>query len=277
MSDTTLGDGAMGTMLQAAGLPLGAAPERWNLERPEAVTWVHAAHAAAGAQWATTNTFGANGLRLALSGLGTRVEEVNRAAVQCARAGAPGLTVLGSMGPTGTARVQSWEKAYREQAEALAGACVDGFMVETIVLPAEGAAAVRAAVATGAGPVFAAFTPGDDGCLLDGTSPETAAEALFRAGAFAVGLNCGSGPESLLEGVRRLVRADLGPVLAAPNAGLPLIEAGRAVYSLSPDAFARSAIQLEGLGARFLAGCCGTSPEHVAAAARALNRSSHGD
>ncbi len=272
--ETLLGDGGIGTMLQAAGLALGEAPERWNLERPRAVARVHAAYAEAGAGWSTTNAFGGNRVRLAAAGLEHRVVEVNAAAVTAARAGAPELPVLGSVGPTTATAVDEWEWAYREQAEALAEAEVDGFLVETIVCLGEGVIAVRACVSVGVGPVVAAFTPGAEGNLLDGTSAEVAAEAFFRAGAAAVGVNCGGGPQALLAPARRLVAADLGPVLAAPNAGLPRLHAGRMSYDLRPDGFASAAIQFQELGVRLFAGCCGTTPDHIRSAARALKKSS---
>ena len=266
-----VGDGAVGTMLQAAGLPLDACPERWNLERPRAVARVHADYAAAGARWLTTNTFGGNRVRLERAGLASRVREVNAAAVAAARTGAPDARLLASIGPTGSFEPADWQAAFEEQVEALAGTEIDGFLVETIVGVGEGAAAVRATAAAGIGPVVACFTPGADGALLDGTSPEAAAEALVRAGASAVGVNCGSGPESLLEPARRLVAAAAVPVAAVPSAGLPKMVEGRAVYGLPTDSFARAAIQFREVGVRLFAGCCGTTPAHIRAAAQLWN------
>jgi len=263
-----LGDGGMATMLQAAGLPLGEWPHRWNLDHPDRVAAVHAAYAAAGARWVQTNTFGAARPALAAQGLAEQVVAVNQAAVRCARAGAPGVAVLGCLGPTGAADPGAWEALYAEQVRALAEAGVDGFIVETILSLAEGAAAVRAAKT--AGVVFASYTPGPDGALLDGTSPEEAARSFTAAGAAVVGVNCGSGPESLLEPARRLVREGRAPVLVAPNAGLPVITGSAARYDLSPDAFARAAIQFQKVGVRLFGGCCGTTPDHLRAAAGAL-------
>ena len=150
---------------------------------------------------------------------------------------------------------------------------MDGFAVETIVRLDEGAAAVRAAAATGAGPVIASFTPGEEGALLDGTAPEAAAARLVRAGAAVVGVNCGAGPASLFEPARRLVAAGEAPVLAAPSAGLPKMLEGRPRYGLSPDAFSRAAVEFLEIGVRYYAGCCGTGPEHIRAAAAAWARS----
>jgi 5-methyltetrahydrofolate--homocysteine methyltransferase len=269
-----LGDGAMGTMLQAAGLPLGDIPERWNLERPTEVIRVHAAFAAAGAQWVQTNTFGANRGRLEQAGLADQLLRINAEGVRCARLGAPHVPILGSIGPAGLKEPNICHAVYSEQVEALVSAGVDGFMVETITTLQEGRTAVRAAAAAGVGPVMASFTPGPEGALLDGTLPETAAEVLFAAGAAVIGVNCGHGAESLVAPGRRLVNMGLGPVLTGPNAGLPVVEAGQAVYPLSPDAFARAAVRLHQIGAGLIAGCCGTTPEHIRAAAMALSGSS---
>lgn len=266
------GDGAMGSALQAVGLPPGIAPERWLQERPEAVRAVHAAHQAAGARWVQTNTFGGNRSRLAEAGLAERLAELNATAVALARQGAPNLPVLGCLGPT-TAPSSEWERVYTEQAEALAGAGVDGFIVETILGKDEGVGAVRAAVAATLGPVMATYTPAADGGALDRTSPEAMGEALRHAGAMVVGVNCGMGPESLFSPVRRLVQADLGPVLAAPSAGLPEWPdgpEGRACYPLSPDGLAQAAIQFKEAGVSFFSGCCGVSAEHLRVAIRAL-------
>jgi len=274
-----VGDGAMGTMLQRAGLGLGHCPEEWTQQRPDAVMDVHAAYAQAGAAWVQTNTFGGNVGRL-VHFLGTHTMEkharrYNEFAVQLARAAAPGLPVLASIGPTGNPERGCWERLFRDQAVVLAGAGVDGFVVETITSLEEGLAAVRAAVGSEGGPVVACFTPEANGNLLDGTPAETAAEEWVRAGAAVVGVNCGTGPESLLGPARRLVAAELAPVLAAPNAGAPTLVDGRPVYSLQPDGFAHAAIQFQDAGVRLYAGCCGTGPEHIEAAIRALSERSH--
>lgn len=266
-TDFLIGPGAMGTQLQAAGLPLGEGPERWNLECPERVVEVHRAYAAVGAGWSLTNTFGANRVRLALAELEGRVAEINRAALQCAREGAPGLPALASLGPTGAHSPETWQQAYEEQVAALAEAGVDGFLVETIVQLREGVTAVRAAARAGTGTVWASYTPGPDGRMLDGTPAAEAAAALAEAGAKVVGVNCGNGPGGVLEAARRLRAGYTGPLLAAPSAGLPTMAGGRAVYGLSPEEFVRAAVEFREIGVRFFAGCCGTSPAHIRAAA----------
>lgn len=259
----------MGTALQARGLPVGTAPELWNLERPEVVSEVHRAHVAAGARWVQTNTFGGNRVRLAHCGLEREVERVNAVAVQCARAAAGGVAVLGCVGPAG-GDPADWDAVYAEQCEALVRQGVEGLVVETLLSLTEGTAAIRAAARTGAW-VLASFTPGMDGNLLDGTLAEVAAEEFTRFGAGAIGVNCGYGPAALLDPVRRLVAAEVAPVLARPNAGLPEWQDGLACYALQPDAFARAAIQFREAGASLIAGCCGTTHQHLRAAALLLN------
>lgn len=263
-----LGDGGISTSLQALGLAPEALPEAWNLAHPERVSSMHRAFAAAGAEWTTANTFGANRPRLARFGLEKKLAEICGAAVRCAREGAPDLPVLGSIGPV-PLEAEAFP-LYLETVEALAAAGVDGLLVETLVSLPHALAALRAAAEVGAGYLVASVTPGEAGDLLDGTPLETAARELFRAGAAVVGVNCGAGPEGMLEPVRRLVRLQEGPVLAAPNAGLPYPGAGGLVYSLQSDSFGRAAIQFVEAGASLVAGCCGVAPEHIRAASLAL-------
>jgi 5-methyltetrahydrofolate--homocysteine methyltransferase len=257
-----LGDGGIATELQRVGLPIGGTAEGWSLTHPGSVRAVHAAYAEAGAGWCTTNTF--------CAASSARCGDLCRAAVAAARDGAPRLPVLASLGPIpfqpGVAAL------YEEAVAALAGAGVDGFLVETITDLNSAELAIRAARASGCGPVLASFTPGRDGRLMDGTEPEWAAAVLVRAGADVVGVNCGFGPGEMLDPVRRLARAAEGPVLAAPNAGMPTMESGQARYGLRPDQFASAAIQLVEAGARLIAGCCGTTPAHIRAASLALAR-----
>lgn len=268
-STTFVGDGGMATELQSRGLQLSQAPECWNLTRPNDVIAVHRSYVEAGAQWLQTNTFGGTRSRLERCGLASEADEVNRAAVHCARAASADVPVLGSIGPC-SADASEWEPLFSIQCEALAAAKVEGYIVETIVSLAEGLAAVRAAVRAGSGPVIASFTPGPSGALLDDTKVESAAESLLAAGAAVIGVNCGEGPEHLLPVAARLVRLGIAPVLAAPNAGLPVATESGLRYALSPDGFARAAIEFQQIGVRMLAGCCGTAPEHIRAAVAAI-------
>ncbi len=267
-----IGPGAMGTELQLRGLPPGAAPEAWNVERGADVVAVYASYARAGSAWLVVNSFGANRPRLAQSGLVGQIQETHEAAVLLARRAAPDLPLLASLGPTGGRTPAESERAYEEQVQLLAALGIDGFLVETVVRLDEGSSAVRAAARSGHGPVLASFTPDPVGDLLDGTRAERAAEAWLTAGASAVGVNCGTGPEHLVAAVRRLAKAALAPLYAAPNAGLPKMEGGRASYGLTPDAFARAAIQFQEVGVTLIAGCCGTTPRHIRAAVTRIGR-----
>lgn len=264
-----LGDAAMGTALQARGLPLQGIPELWNLERPGEVTAVHRAHLEAGARWVQTNTFGANRIRLARCGMEAQVDRIAAAAVACAREASGSIPVLGCVGPAG-GEAAAWDAIYAEACEALACHGVEGIVVETILGLAEGVAAIRAATGTGRW-VMASYTPARDGNLLDGIRAEEAAAEFVRAGASAIGVNCGFGPQAMLPAVQRLAALELAPVLARPNAGLPEWRDGLAYYRLEPDAFARAAIQFQEAGACLVAGCCGTTERHLRAAAKALN------
>jgi methionine synthase I (cobalamin-dependent) len=202
-------------------------------------------------------------------GLQFEVGQVNREAVRCARAGSKAVPVIGSIGPSG-AEPENWDRLFSGQCEALAEEKIDGYIVETIVAIDEGVAAVRAAVRTQAGAVIASFTPGSDGDLLDGTPVETACKLLLAEGAGVVGVNCGAGPESLFPAISRLARLEAVPVFAAPNAGIPARTATGLRHPLRPDSFARAAIEFQEIGVRMLAGCCGTTPEHIRAAVAAL-------
>ena len=272
-----LGDGGLGALLYSWGLPPGQPPERWLLEHPERLRAAHTAFRESGAQWLLTNTFGANAPRLAASGLVSNAAALNRIAVDCARTAAEGLPVLGSIGPTGSSDPHVWKRAYVEQARALQASRVDGILAETIIRLDEGVAAILAARDAGAETVWASFTLGPDGRLLDGTEIQVAAEAFVEAGATILGANCGSGPESLIEPVRRLLATNLAPVLAMPSAGLPTGEPPNARYPVDPDAFADAAIQFRNMGVRYFAGCCGVGPDHLRAAAAKLAHSAPGD
>lgn len=254
-----MGDGGMGTALLGLGLDSGVAPENWLRERPQTVCRVHQAFVSAGAEWLRTNTFGANaGRRPELSA--PELRDLNRRAVDLARRASSGVTVLLSVGPAGDPNRA--EEFYRPQLEEPLD--VDGVLVETVVSLPESLTAIRLARAVGMSPIFVSYTPGPDGHLLDGASPESAAERWVQAGAEVIGLNCGVGPESLLAPAARLVAADLAPVLAAPNAGLPH-------SPVDEDRFEVGAIRLLEVGVVWVGGCCGAGPNHIRAVRAAVD------
>lgn len=276
-------DGAMGTLLQARGLPPGSPPEIFNLENPAAVREAHAAYIAAGARIILTNTFGGTRKRLAAYKLASRMKEVNRAAVALAReaaSGAEGVWVAGDIGPLGEYLEPigpvSWDEAYREfyaQARVLAGAGVDLILIETMSDLHEAKAAVMAVRAAFPGPVVVTMTFEQDGRTLTGTPPEVAAVVLAAAGADAVGANCSVGPRDLVPVVRSMAEAVDIPICVQPNAGLPRTKGGRPVYKQTPEMFAAWGPRLVRAGATLIGGCCGTTPDHIKSLSAALAQS----
>jgi methionine synthase I (cobalamin-dependent) len=280
-------DGAWGTELQASGLPIGACPDAWNLCHPDRVEAVARAYVAAGSRILLTNTFGANRIALARHGLEERAAEINRLGAAISRRAASGtVSILASMGPTGAMLVSgeiseaTLLAAFREQARALAEGGADGIVVETMSDVAEAMIALAAARETGlpaiACMVFGAGRSGDR--TLMGLTPERAAAALIAAGADGIGANCGSGAAALLPICERLraTATDLAgarfPVWIKPNAGLPDLVGGRAVYRTTPEQFAAEAAALARAGANFIGGCCGTGPAFIRALVEALER-----
>jgi 5-methyltetrahydrofolate--homocysteine methyltransferase len=270
----------MGTELIAAGLAAGECPETWNISRPEAIRAIHAAYLAAGARIATTNTFGANRKKLAVYGLGGAVAELNQAAAllsrEAVKAADQDALVAGDLGPTGEfvepfgplSFAEAYD-VYREQSEALVAGGVDFILLETFSDLGEARAAVLAARDAGV-PVAGTFTFDVHGRTLLGADPETVAVVLEGLGAVFVGANCSLGPQELVPLVRRMAAAARGPVAVQPNAGLPRLLAGRAVYPEGPEEFGRAGEELLAAGAWLIGGCCGTTPEHIRALRRAI-------
>jgi 5-methyltetrahydrofolate--homocysteine methyltransferase len=273
----------MGTMLFEAGLTSGDSPERWNVERPDVIRGVHQAYRAAGSRILLTNTFGGNRFRLALHGLDTRVAELNEAAARLAAeaAHAPGgdAVVAGDIGPSGgiLAPLGDLERddaveGFAEQAAALHAGGVDVFWIET-VSALEEVEAVLEGVRQAAPrvPVVVTMSFDTHGHTMMGVSPEQAAKELTALGAAAVGGNCGLGPAELLPAMVAMRASAPDAVLVAkPNAGLPVLEDGRAVYRGSPAEMADSARRLVAAGVRIVGGCCGSAPAHLRAMAEAL-------
>jgi len=277
-------DGAMGSALIARGLPTGMAPEAWLLtsEGAAAVGAVHAGHAAAGARIVLTATFGASPVRLGEGADRARTADVCRAAVAIARAAVPPhVLVAGDLGPTGALLAPYGDlepaaarAAFAEQAAALAAAGVDLLWVETMADLAEARAAVEGARdAAPTLPVVATLTF-ERGRTLFGDRPEDAAASLAAVGVAAVGANCGSGFEAVLDVLPGLAAGAPGvPLVAKANAGRPAVGAdGSATYPATvadARAYARRAVEL---GALVVGGCCGTTDAHVAAIAAGLAR-----
>lgn len=267
-------DGAMGTMLQRHDLIEGQSLLQLNVTAPELVEEVHRLYNLAGADCATTNTFGGSRPKLEPYGLGDQVAELNRAAVRIARASGA-VHVLAEIGPTGkvleplgTATFDDLFAAFAEQAEALASEHPDALNIATMTDIAEARCAVLAARSVTDLPVFATCTFGLSGRMeLSGTDPETAAVILEAAGASAIGLNCGLGPEQMLPLVERMARATSLPIIVRPNAGLPVLRDGVTVFPGTPEEMGRYAARFVDAGASLVGSCCGSTPAFTGAIA----------
>ncbi|MDR7868751.1 MAG: homocysteine S-methyltransferase family protein [Sporomusaceae bacterium] len=271
-------DGAMGTMLQQAGLAPGDCPELWNVENPAAVTAIHRRYVETGADIIETNTFGANRIKLSHYGLENRVAELNAAAAKAARAACgPKTKIAGSVGPTGKFIAPLGElsfddayEVYYEQISALDAAGVDMVIIETVIDIQEMRAALLAVKAATAKPVVCQLSFGADGRTLTGTDPRTAAIVLEAMGADIIGANCSLGPAQLLPVVAELAAACSLPVSVQPNAGMPELVNGQTVFPMSPAEMGEWTPKLVAAGATYLGGCCGTTPEHIKAIKAAL-------
>jgi methionine synthase I (cobalamin-dependent)/5,10-methylenetetrahydrofolate reductase len=274
-------DGAMGTMLHAAGASLDWPVSELNLSRPDLVRSVHEAYLRAGADVVETNTFGASRYRLERQGLADRAAEINRAGVCLAqearaRAGSAAL-IAGSIGPlapagssVGTA-AEGRQAAAREQAGCLADAGADLLLFETFgdlasIVEAISAARERAPSL----PVVAQMTFADDGLSIMGDRVEDVAATLEALGVMVVGVNCTLGPQRTEAVLRELARHTRLPLSAQPNAGPPVRVGDHFEYRADPEYFAEAASRFVDCGASMVGGCCGTTPSHIAAAAKRI-------
>jgi len=274
-----LADGAMGTMLYAGGVSSDQCFDAANLDNPGLVRGVHHAYLAAGAELIETNTFGANGLKLALHGLAERTAEINVAGATLAReavkTGAPAgrrVWIAGSIGPLGRpmaplGKVRPEEAAaiFGTQARALADGGVDLLILETFVDLTELIAAIQGVQRVTDVPLVAQMTFTPDGRTLLGYAPEEVVTRLEPLGVAVIGANCSVGPAGIVEVLERMAAVSRTPLSAMPNAGLPSYVGGRYAYVASPAYMAEHARVLVEMGVAVVGGCCGTTPEHVAA------------
>jgi methionine synthase I (cobalamin-dependent)/5,10-methylenetetrahydrofolate reductase len=287
---TVLCDGAMGSMLYGRGIFINRCYDELNETQPETVREVHREYLQAGAQVIETNTFGANAVRLERYGLEAKAREFNLAGVRIAREcveqmrekQASEAYVAGAIGPLGVrvgadAKVSLDEAyaAFAEQVKALVeggpGVGADLLVIETVMAMNEVELALRAAKREGDGlPVIAMVTVNPDGNCLDGSSPEAVARMMEGWGADAVGCNCSEGPAIVLSTIERMRTATRLPLAAMPNAGAPKVVDGRHLYLTSPEYLASFAKKFVKAGARFVGGCCGTTPQHTRAMRGAL-------
>jgi 5-methyltetrahydrofolate--homocysteine methyltransferase len=279
---TVLFDGALGTELMRRGLPLGAAPETWNLDRPESLREIHAAYYDAGADVATTNSFGASAIKLASHGIESGARELSVAAARLAASVRPvGRFVAGSLGPTGKflkpqgeSVGSEFERAFEVQAAALAEGGSDLLIIETMFDLREAACALRAAKRATALPVFVTMTYNRTKrgfFTLMGQGAASCAAELEALGAAAVGANCTLSSDGMIGLAMELKAATSLPIILQPNAGQPQIGPnGELLYAQSVEDYVRDVRAIISKGASFVGGCCGTTPEHIRALAASL-------
>ncbi|RMG61510.1 MAG: 5-methyltetrahydrofolate--homocysteine methyltransferase [Deltaproteobacteria bacterium] len=277
-SGVLLIDGAMGTMLQERGLEKGEPPEVLNLKKPEVVLSVHREYLEAGAMAVTTNTFGGSRVKLEEYGLGDSTLEVNRRGAEIAReaCGKEGF-VLGSVGPTGKFLRPMGEldfddavAIFREQVTGLVQGGVDAIKIETMMDIREVKAAIVAAREVTDLPIIAMMTFQESGATFLGTTPQAFAVLADAFDVDVIGANCSVGPEKLVSVLAAMASVTEKPLIAQPNAGIPVLEGGKTVFPLGPEGFGEKVREFLPLGVRVVAGCCGTTPSHIREARKNL-------
>ena len=281
-----LADGAMGTVLYARGIFINRCYDELNLSDPGLILAIHEEYLQAGAEILESNTFGANRFRLSRHGLADKVREINAAGVRIARQAVEHLKdkqageawVAGSVGPLGV-RLEPLGKtgldearaAFAEQIRALTDEGVDLIVIETMPALNEARVALEAAREIAPDlPVLVMVTVDDESNCLDGSSPAQAATLLAEAGASAIGVNCSTGPATVLTAIEAMRAATTLPLAAMPNAGMPRAVEGRNIYLCSPEYMASFARKAIAAGAQIVGGCCGTTPNHIRAMRSAM-------
>jgi len=282
--DILISDGAMGTYLQAKGLKPGECMESWCVSHPEVVKGIHEDYIAGGADILETNSFGGTSYKLEPYGLAHKVRELNLAAVALAKSVSRRTGrayVAASVGPTGRiaedeggdVTPQDLYKAFQEQVVALEEGGADALCIETMASLTEALQAIKAAKDNTKLPVICTFTfeAGARGFrTMMGVTPERAAREAVAAGADIVGANCGNGIVNMIEIARQTWAAQPNtPILINANAGMPVLEGEKTVFKETPEFMASKVIDLIKAGARIIGGCCGTTPDHIAAMAKA--------
>ncbi|MDY5102274.1 MAG: homocysteine S-methyltransferase family protein [Agathobacter sp.] len=285
-------DGATGTNLMEAGMPVGVCPESWVLENPQVLLDLQRHYVEAGSNIVYAPTFTANRIKLEEYDLAERLEEMNRKLVQLSREAvgekalvAGDVTMTGQqLYPMGELMFEELVEVYKEQARVLCEAGVDLFVVETMMSLQESRAAVFAIREVCDLPIMVTLTYNEDGRTLFGTEPETAVVVLQSLGVDAIGINCSTGPMEMVEPVRKMAEYATVPIVAKPNAGLPeLVECEclpegettpvkkkKTVYRMTPEEFAEAGVALVEAGASILGGCCGTTAAHIKALSDAV-------
>ena len=265
-------DGATGSNLRKAGMPVGVCAEQWVLDNPQVLLDLQRAYVQAGSQIIYAPSFSANRIGLKHFGLDERVAEMNAALVRLSKTAADGqalvagdLTTTGQpLEPLGPMSYQQLYDIYREQISALAEAGADLLVAETLLSVDEAVAALDAAQAVCDLPFLCTLTVEADGTALYGGTAVEAVLTLQEMGAAAVGVNCSMGPNQLESIIRNMKEVSQIPIIAKPNAGMPTItETGEAVYDMGPEEFVHHIKRLVEVGADIVGGCCGTTPEYI--------------
>lgn len=274
-------DGATGSNLRKAGMPVGISSEQWVLENPKVLQELQSAYVEAGSQIVYAPTFAANRISLRNFDLQDRVVELNTKLVKISRDGvgsralvAGDLTTTGQLlEPQGNLTYDALYQAYREQIKALVDAGVDLIVAETMLGVDETVVALDAAQSVCDIPVMCSLTLEADGTAMYGGNAVEAVITLQEMGAAAVGLNCSVGPDQLESVVVNMKAVAKVPIIAKPNAGMPVInDKGEALYDMNADDFARYTKRLIEAGAGIVGGCCGTTPEYIRKLAEVLGR-----
>ena len=278
-----LGDGAMGTMLQSAGLTTGGAPEEWNVNRPEVVKGIYRSYVDAGSQVITTNTFGGTRFRLARENLEAHVHEFNLAGAKLAREVADTadheVLVAGDIGPSGEIMhplgiltPEDARSAFAEQAAALAEGGADFFLIETMSALDEVEAAIEGIRSASSLPIAATMTFDTRFRTMMGVKPVQALEALHGWGIRVLGANCGNGPDEIERVIGEMAAVKPADVylIAQSNAGLPKYLDKKISYDGTPEVMAGYALKMKALGISYIGACCGSTPAHIAAMREAL-------
>lgn len=266
-------DGATGTNLMEAGMPIGVCPEAWILKNPQVIIDLQRKYVEAGSNIVYAPTFTGNRIKLAEYGLADKIVEINTKLVELSKAAVEGkalvaadMTMTGQqLFPLGELMLDELVDIYKEQAKILVDAGADLFVVETMMSLQECRAAVLAIREVCDLPVMVTLTYNEDGRTLFGTTPDTAVVVLQSLGVDVIGINCSTGPMEMVEPVRLMAEYATIPILAKPNAGLPELEDKKTVYKMSPEEFAEAGKALVEAGASVVGGCCGTTPAHIKA------------
>ena len=268
-------DGATGSNLMSAGMPVGVCPEKWILDNPSHLIKLQREYIKAGTNILLAPTFTANRIKLAEYGLEDNIIDINRRLVELSKQAvakegyrgyvAGDITMTGKqLKPIGTLELEELINVYKEQAIILVDAGVDLFVVETMMSLAEARAALIAIKEVCDLPVMVSMTFNEDGKTLFGQTPESAVVVLESLGADAVGINCSTGPLEMLPLINKMISYANIPVFAKPNNGIPELIDGKTEYTMTPEEFAKYGRMLVDAGVRAIGGCCGTTPKHIA-------------